>query len=105
MAYTQSVTSRHPSGRKLFEVCDLTIDNGAPAGDAAVQVQGFAQAVGPLSTVTGCAIANAIIAATVEKLVARGLEPPVFMSANLDGGDEHNARLLAQNRHRIHYLD
>jgi uncharacterized phosphosugar-binding protein len=28
----------------------------------------------------------------------------VFMSANLDGGDAFNARLLAENRHRIHYM-
>jgi uncharacterized phosphosugar-binding protein len=81
------------------------IDNGAPYGDAAVEIAGFPQKVGPLSTITGCAIVNAIMAETVEKLIGRGITPPVFVSANLDGGDEHNARLLAENRHRIHYLD
>ncbi len=104
-AYTQHVSSRHSSGKKLVDLCDVAIDNGAPAGDAVVEVPGFPQKVSPLSTVTGCAIVNALVAETVALLVARGIEPPVFISANLDGGDEHNARLLAANRHRIHYLD
>jgi len=104
LAYTQGVSSRHASGKKLADVCTVVIDNGAPYGDAAVAVPGFPQAVGPLSSVTGCAIANAIVAETVARLVAKGYEPPVFMSANLDGGDAYNARLLQQNAHRIHYL-
>ena len=105
LAYTEGVSSRHPSGKKLKDICDLVLDNGAPYGDAAVEVPGFAQKVGPLSSVTGCALANALVAETVARLVARGFEPPVFMSANLDGGDEYNRRLLEENRHRIHYLE
>ena len=104
LAYTDRVESRHSSGRKLRDVCEVVIDNGAPYGDAAVAVPGFPQPVGPLSSLTGIAIVNALAAQVVADLVARGVEPPVFMSANLDGGDEYNARLLAANRHRIHYL-
>ena len=105
LAYTRGVGSRHPSGKKLAELCDIVIDNGAPYGDACVAVPGFAQKVGPLSSLTGIAIVNALAAEVVSQLVARGVTPPVFMSANLDGGDEFNARLLAANRHRIHYMD
>lgn len=104
LAYTHGVTSRHPSGKKLADLCDVVIDNGAPYGDAAVNVPGFAQKIAPLSSVTGCAIANALVTEVVEGLVARGRVPPVFMSANLDGGDAFNRRLLAENRERIHYL-
>ncbi len=105
VAYTRSVTSRHPSGKKLIDLCDVVIDNGAPAGDAAVEIAGFPERVGPLSTVTGCAVVNAIVCEVVAMLVARGILPPVFISANLDGGDAHNAKLLATNRHRIHYME
>jgi uncharacterized phosphosugar-binding protein len=105
LAYTQGVSSRHASGKKLADICTVVIDNGAPYGDAAVQIEGFAQAVGPLSSVTGCAIANALVAETVARLLAKGYEPPVFMSANLDGGDAYNARLLRANAQRIHYLE
>ena len=104
LAYTQGVGSRHPSGKKLAELCDIVIDNGAPYGDAAVAIPGFAHKVGPLSSVTGCAIVNALACETVRQLVARGITPPVFVSANTDPGDAHNARLLAENRNRIHYL-
>ena len=105
LAYTRGVGSRHPSGQKLADLCDVLIDNGAPYGDAAVEVPGFPQKVGPLSSLTGVAIVNAIACEVVSRLVSRGITPPVFVSANLDGGDAHNARLLAENRHRIHYLD
>lgn len=104
LAYTQAVSSRHPSGKKLAELCDIVIDNAAPYGDAAVDIPGFAHKVGSLSSVTGCAIVNAIACETVRLLVARGVTPPVFVSANTDPGDAHNARLLAENRERIHYL-
>lgn len=105
LAYTAGVSSRHPSGKKLADLCDVLIDNCVPYGDAAVAVEGLAQKVGPLSTVTGCAIVNELVVSVVRNLKERGVEPPVFVSANVDGGDERNARLLAENRHRIHYMD
>ena len=104
MSYSEGVASRHPSGSRLFELVDLVIDNGAPLGDAAVEVPGFAQKVGPISSLTGIAIVNALACEVVAWLVAKGVEPPVFMSANMDGGDEANARLLEANQHRIHYM-
>jgi uncharacterized phosphosugar-binding protein len=105
LAYSSAVGSRHPSGKKVADLCDVVIDNCAPLGDAAVEIPGFPQKVGPLSSVTGCAIVDALVAEVVSRLVARGVEPPVFMSANLDGGDAWNQRLLAENRDRIHYMD
>lgn len=104
LEYSRGVSSRHPSGKKLADLCDVVIDNGAPYGDAAVEIPGFPQTVGPLSTLTGVAAVNAVVAEVVSRLVQQGLQPPVFMSANLDGGDEYNARLLDENRHRIHYM-
>ncbi len=105
LAYTQSVESRHPSGKKLFEICDQVIDNCAPLGDAAVQIPGFSQKTGPLSTVLGCAVVNAIVTQVIRNLVERGITPPVFVSANMPGGDEHNQKLLSENRHRIFYME
>lgn len=104
LEYCKGSTSRHASGKLLHELCDLVIDECAPAGDAAVAIDGLAQKTGPLSTVLGCTAANAMIAETIAKLVARGETPPVFLSANLPGGDEHNQRLLAENADRIFYL-
>lgn len=105
MAYTTSVESRHPSGRKLFELCDQVIDTCAPAGDAVVELPGFAQKIGPLSTVLGCAAVNAVVCQTVRNLMDRGIKPPVFISANLPGGDEHNQKLLTEKRDQIFYME
>ncbi len=105
LAYSRGVSSRHPSGKKLTDFCEVVVDNCAPHGDAAVEVPGFPQKVGPLSTVTGCAAVNAIVAETVSILVKRGVEPPVFMSANLDGGDAFNRRLLDTYQERIFYME
>jgi uncharacterized phosphosugar-binding protein len=104
LAYASNSTSRHSSGHLLPDLCDLVIDQCAPYGDAAVEVPGLAQKTGPLSTVLGCTIVNALISEVLARLMARGVTPPVFLSANLPGGDEHNARLLAENAGRIFYL-
>ena len=102
--YSQSVSPRSGTGYRLFEVADLVIDNGAPRGDAIVQLAGFPQPVAPVSTVLGAALVNAIVAEACAILLERGITPPVFMSANLDGGDAHNAKLMERYKGRVLYL-
>ncbi len=102
--YSASVPSRHPSGKRLLDLCDIVIDNCAPLGDAAVQVAGVEQRTGPLSTVLGAVVVNSLVCQTIANLVERGIDPPIYISANMPGGDEHNARLLAENADRIHYM-
>lgn len=102
--YSTSVPSRHPSGKRMLDLCDIVIDNCAPLGDAAVAVPGVGQKTGPLSSVLGCVAVNAIACQIIADLAQRGIEPPVYISANMPGGDEHNARLLAEYADRIHYM-
>jgi uncharacterized phosphosugar-binding protein len=47
---------------------------------------------------------HAIISQVVENLMAKGLTPPIYMSGNLDGGAEHNERLLEAYKDRIFYM-
>ncbi len=79
----------------LHDLADVVIDNGGSVGDAVVRIDGLPTAVGPTSTVVGAAIVNALVAETVERLVRAGFTPDVFTSANLAGGDDLNARILA----------
>lgn len=104
LAYSSAVTSRHPDGKRLFEVCDLVIDNCGEKGDAAVKLDGLEEKIGPTSTAVGTAILNALVIEAVEKMIADGIVPPVFMSANLDGGDEHNAKIFEEYRDNIFYM-
>lgn len=94
--YTQEVTSRHSSGRRLFEIADVVLDNAGQLGDACVVLAGTPLAVGPTSTITGAFIMNCVMVEAVQWLVAAGIDPPIFRSANLDGSAEHNAALRSK---------
>ncbi|MGH7427993.1 MAG: sugar isomerase domain-containing protein [Candidatus Methylomirabilaceae bacterium] len=104
LRHTQAVGSRHASGKRLFEVADLIIDNCGEVGDGAISIGGLAEKVGPTSLLAGAFIVNSIVCGVVERFVARGLSPPIYLSANLPGGDEHNRRLEAKYRERIRLL-
>jgi uncharacterized phosphosugar-binding protein len=103
LAYSQSVDSRAPSGRRLFEVADFVLDNGAPPGDALLTLPGVPMPVAPVSTITGAFLLQALVALVAERLGARGLPVPVFQSGNLDAGRRHNEAVLSRHRHQIHY--
>ncbi len=104
LAHSRKVPARHASGKRLFEVADLYLDNCGETGDAAVVYPGWNGKVGPTSAVAGIFLINQIICRVVERYLAEGLTPPVYVSANLPGGDEHNRRLEEQYRMRITLL-
>jgi uncharacterized phosphosugar-binding protein len=98
--HTRGVTSRHPSGKRLFEVADVVIDNGAPLGDAVLDLGGGLR-VCALSSITGAVIAQALTAEIARRYVDAGREPPVLVSANVDEADERNAELRRKYQGRI----
>ena len=108
MDYTLAVTSRHSSGRKLYELCDIVIDNCAPYGDACVEIRlaggDLESKAGPVSSVSGTAIANQLAVSVCDILQREGVDAPVFVSANTDIGDSYNKKLLEENKDRIHYM-
>ena len=104
LSYSKSVTSRHPSKKKLYEFADIILDNHGDVGDACVKIDGLEQKVSPTSTVIGAMMLNSIVAAVAQKLVDSGMKkPPIFYSANLDGGDALNQKLYEEYKESIHY--
>lgn len=104
----QSISSsaKHASGKRLFELADVTIDNCVPIGDALLSLSEIATKIGPASTVAGAAIINSIVIEAVGYLLRRGHSAPVLPSANIDGVGEENLRdILAPYKGRIKYLD
>ncbi len=91
---TKDHPSRHPSGKNLFEIVDIFLDNHLPYGDAVVAVEGCEQKIAPTSSYCNIFVINLLIMETVKKLIEMGFEPPVFRSANLPGGDEFNKGLF-----------
>lgn len=104
LAYSKASSPRAACGLRLFEAADLVIDNGGCYGDAAVEIEGFSQKVAPTSTVVGAAIVNAIAAEATARFVEQGIDPPVFKSANIDGGDAYNQVLLETYCDQIRYM-
>lgn len=101
MTYSKSLDSRHSSGKKLFEVADIVIDNQGEIGDTALEIPEMEQGFGPTSTITGVYIINAIMVQTILNLIERDIEPPVFWSGNLDQGMEKNEKIMEQFWGRI----
>lgn len=101
---SKAVTSRHGKGICLYQAADVVIDNCGCLGDAAMDIEGVASRVGPTSTAIGAAILNAIISEAVAKVTAAGHEAPVFISANIDGGDKHNQKVLDSFKDHIFYM-
>jgi len=91
--YAANVKSAHPSGKLLNEVADLVIDMRVPYGDGSLEVEGLEAPALPLSGVSQATICWMISAAVMEKMLAKGLTPGVYMSANREGGPEYNRKL------------
>ncbi|MDQ7902966.1 SIS domain-containing protein [Phytohabitans sp. ZYX-F-186] len=100
LAHSAGVDSRHPSGRKLSDIADVVLDNGAPYGDATLALPGGG-AVGAISSITAALLAQQVTVEVVRRMVEAGEAPPVYLSANVPGGDEHNHELEARYAGRL----
>jgi uncharacterized phosphosugar-binding protein len=71
----------HPSGKKLLDVADVILDNGAPEGDCLLQLEGGRNKTGPFSTLGGAMIMNLLRCEVAQRLLDRGIEP-VFLPSH-----------------------
>jgi uncharacterized phosphosugar-binding protein len=85
LPHSSASPSRHSSGKRLFEVADIVVDTGVPLADASLHIEGLGAPVGANSTSITIAIAHAIVSATAEKLVGRGVKPFVMVNPNTGG--------------------
>ena len=90
LEYSKRVPPENPLGKKLYEVSDVVIDNKVPEGDAVYEVPALGVKIAPISTIVNAFILQLLNIRTVEKLLARGLKPEVWVSANVPGGIERN---------------
>ncbi len=100
LTQTAGLESRHPSGTKLADHADVVLDNGAPHGDAVLDLPGGGK-VCAVSSITAALLAQLLAAEVVRRLVAADETPPVYLSANIPGGDEHNNVLEQRYAGRI----
>jgi uncharacterized phosphosugar-binding protein len=75
--------SRHPSGKKLYEIADLVLDNCVPPGDGLLDIGG--NLTGAASTLSGIFLINLIATEAMKIASAEGAKLPIFHSQNIDG--------------------
>jgi uncharacterized phosphosugar-binding protein len=100
LQHTAQVQPKHPSGLRLSEIADVVIDNLAPYGDATLTLPGGV-AVGSVSSITSAFIAQLLTIGVAERMNGDGKVPPLYLSANIPGGDEHNHALEKKYQGRI----
>ncbi|WP_020575101.1 sugar isomerase domain-containing protein [Actinopolymorpha alba] len=80
LAHSRSVTSRAPSGKRLFEVADLVIDNCGVPGDAVIEHS--PHPVGATSTIVGAMLLQALSVEVIGELERRGRPASTLLSLN-----------------------
>ena len=82
---SRNTTSRHPSGKKLYECADCIIDTCVPAGDASMDIGGIK--TGPASSIVSMFLINTVVSEAIKIVISHGKRPYVFQSQNVDGYD------------------
>src|SRR5579859_3524190 len=62
----------HASGKKLLDVADVILDNGAPVGDCLLELEGSTSKTGPFSTLGGALVMNMLRCEVAQRLLERG---------------------------------
>ena len=96
LEYSSNVESQHPSGKRLFEIADLVLDNCAPLGDGMLNIEGVPMPFAPASGISAVYIMWQVYCACLEECLARGIVPSILKSSNTPGGDDYN--LIMEHR-------
>ncbi|MBC7693722.1 MAG: sugar isomerase domain-containing protein [Methylotenera sp.] len=91
VVHSSGVPSRHASGKRLYEVCDETVDLGGHVGDACVSLSDTLRA-GPLSMLGSVFMGHSILVAACAVLEASGTSC-VYTSVNTPEGESRNQEI------------
>ena len=94
LTHSKAQASRHHSGKKLYQIADVVLDNQGCLGDASVYVSEISRNIAATSTSIGAIILHLVVISAVEQMIEKGYIPEVFSSSNLDEGDEINHLIL-----------
>ena len=99
--YANNVTSRHSSKKLLKDVSDTVLDLCGVCGDATLSDPRVSEHFGSTSTVVGMSLLNGIVAECIVKLADAGMDPPIWVSGNVDRGDEANKKYMEAYKGKI----
>ena len=94
MEYAKAVEAVHPSGKKLYEMVDLVMDNCAPAAEAMMEVPGIEAHYAAASGIASDILLWSMTTVAIEKLMEQGITPGILKSANFPGGNDYNKTII-----------
>ena len=94
MEYAVAVEPVHSSGKKLYEIATLTLDNCAPAAEAMLEVEGIEAHFAAASGIASDYIMWSVTSVAVDKLMEKGITPGILKSANFPGGNDYNKTVI-----------
>lgn len=101
---SKASTSRHKSGKLLYEFADVVLDNHSTFGDSALEVDGLDMKVCGTSSFTATLLLQQTMYEAFKIMTAQGFVPPVYKSANIDGGPEYNVLIEDKYADRIFHI-
>lgn len=103
MAYAVQVDPVHESGKKLYEMATLTLDNCAPAAEAMLEVEGIEARFAAASGIASDYIMWNVTSVVVEELLKKRITPGILKSANYPGGNDYNKTIVEPNYEKYGY--
>ena len=94
MSYATQVDPVHESGKKLYEMATLTLDNCAPPAEAMLEVEGIEAPFAASSGISSSYVMWSLTSVAVEKMLADGYTPGILKSANFPGGNDYNKTVI-----------
>ena len=98
LTQTKEFASRHSSGKKLFEIADIVLDNKVISGDGIMKVGN--DRIGAMSSINGMFIINTVVTEAMIRAEKSGIELPVYSSQNIDSF-ENNDKLYKKYMGRV----
>lgn len=103
-AEAKGKTTRHPSGKTLFDLGDVVVDTCVPIQDASVSLKNHVDKIGPLSTMAFVSTVWMTVTTVAEILANRGVKVYINPSHNVPGDTTAKDRLdaaLAEYKKRV----
>lgn len=103
-AEARGKTTRHSSGKTLFELADVVVDTCVPIQDASVPLKNHVDKIGPLSTMAFVTTVWMTVTTVAEILADRGIKLFINPSHNVPGDTTAKERLndaLVEYKRRV----
>ncbi len=87
--------------KRLYEISNFVLDNCGVVGDAAIEIPGQPDKIGPTSTMTGALLLNLLAMEAMQYLVENNIPLPIYRSANLPGARDFNEKISIKYKNRL----